>query len=589
MIFSVMAKSQTVVSDFEHLRLNLMKGGDEDNSSFRVVPNPDQGDANPSDYVVQFHRDMDGVPWGGFFAFLPEDGKIDLTTDKYIHAQVWKTRISPVKFKIEAGTTANIEVASMNPQTLTGEWETMVFHFSEATGEYGTVVFMPDFNDPVDLTEDIVIYFDNIYVSNSPDVGAAPTQPIEDFETIKMNLMAAGDNGHLHIIQNPDQTEEYGSAHVVEFKRGVGEPWGGFFSTLPEPLDLSTHKYVYVDVWKPRISPLRFKVEGGPSDNTEVVSMMPQTKVEEWETIVFDFSAIDGQWATIVFMPDFEDPLTLTEDIMIYFDNIRVGDAPSGEPGDFMAMDFMWSDFEGEYTNVGGFYEAMNANTVASVIADGGVDGGAAVELTYTVSAENTSTGYQMWSFPDMIDVSSYNFVVLNVKADVAIDDVHLILRDDVNAHQEGNSQHPFSIGTEWHQVFLPLDNFTVQTGSETAADLTILHLIQVRFIHEVVSVPSGTVHIDDVGFTTDAVNAPVVSIDELRVNVYPNPARSFMEVAAVAGSQISLININGSIIESRIADTGTTRFNVSQLPQGIYFVRVINNNNIVTKKVMVQ
>jgi hypothetical protein len=589
MIFSVMAKSQTVISDFEHLPLNLMKGGEEDNSSFRVVPNPDKGEANPSEYVVKFHRDMDGVPWGGFFAALPEDGKIDLTSDKYIHVQVWKPRISPVKFKVEAGTTNPIEIESINPQTLTGEWETMVFNFDAATGEYGTVVLMPDFNDPVDLTEDIVIYFDNIYVSNSPDIGAAPTQPIEDFEHIKLNWMAAGDDAYMHIVPNPDDSGVNPSNHVVEFMRGVGDPWGGFWSTLPEPLDLTQHKYVYVDVWKPRISPVKFKIEDGPTAH-EFESMEPQTKTEEWETLVFDFSNVGGTWPTIALMPDFEDPLTLTEGIVIYFDNIRVGDAPSGgEPGDFMAMDFMWSDFEDQYTNVGGFYEAMNANTVASVLADGGVNGGAAAEFTYTVSADNTSTGYQMWSFPDMIDVSAYNYLVLNVKASVALDNVHLILRDDVNAHQEGNSQHPFSIGTEWHQVFLPLDAFTVQTGWETAADLSILHLVQVMFIHDVVNETTATVHIDDVGFTTDAVNVPVVSLDELTVNVFPNPARSFMDVAAVAGSQISLININGSIVESRIADTGTTRFDVSQLPQGIYFVRVINNHNIVTRKVMVQ
>lgn len=411
--FTSFTKAQ-VVEDFEHLVLNLMKGGEEDNSGFTVVPNPDQGEANPSNYVVKFERSQHGVPWGGFFAFLPEDGHIDLTTDKYIHAQVWKPRISPIKFKVEAGSTPNIEIASMNPQTLTGEWETVVFHFSEATGTYGTVVFMPDFIEPVGLTEDIVIYFDNIYVSNSETPGAEPTQMIEDFEFIPMNLMAGGetDNSGFTIVPNPDQVSGNESAYVVKFHRSMnGVPWGGFWSALPTPLDLSTDKYVYVKVWKPRISPVKFKVEGGNSDNLEIGSMNPQTKTNEWEEIVFDFSSKDGTWNVIALMPDFADPVGLTEDIAIYFDDIRVGPAPS--------------------TN-----------------------------------------------------------------------------------------------------VFNP---------------------------------------------------------EAQQLSLFPNPARSFVDVEAAAGSTITLVNINGSIVESRLSEGTSTRFDVSSLSQGIYFVRVKNNNQAITRKLIVQ
>jgi len=582
LVFAGMATSQ-MIADFEHIPLNLMKGGEDDNSSFRVVPNPDKGDANPSNYVAKFTRSKDGLPWGGFFSALADP--IDLTTNKYIHVQVWKTRISPIKFKIEGGTTANFEIPSVNPQTKTEEWETMVFHFDQATGTYSTVVFMPDFIEPIGLDDNIVIYFDNIVVSNSADPASTPVRVIEDFETIEMNLMAAGDNGHLHIIPNPDQGEGNESAHVVEFKRGVGDPWAGFFSALPEPLDLSTHKYVYVDVWKPRISPVKFKLEGGPVANTEVASMFPQTKTEEWETLVFDFSALDGQWNVITFMPDFEEPLTLTDDIMIYFDNIRLGDAPENG-GDIADIDFMWCDFTDQYTNVGGFREAIG-NTVVTDLTDGGIDGTPAVKVEYNVSDENQNNGYRMWAFPDKHDVTSYKFFAVNIKAEEPVQDALVLLRDDTSIN--GRSTHTFNIGTEWQQILIPLDDFVVQAGFDNKADLTILHLIQIEFNHGLVSPGAGTVYIDAVGFITDAVSVDELVSRTLDVNVFPNPARNFFHVSTERGAQVSLFGLSGNLIETRIATQGDTRFDIEGLSQGIYLVRVVDKGMSVTRKIVVQ
>jgi hypothetical protein len=112
---------------------------------------------------------------------------------------------------------------------------------------------------------------------------------------------------------------------------------------MPVPLDLSEKKYIYVDVWKPRISPIRFKVEDGDTPNLEIESMVPQTKTEQWETVVFDFSEKDGKWNIIAFMPDFASPIDLDEDIVIYFANIRIGDGSnitSTKPGADIPSEF---------------------------------------------------------------------------------------------------------------------------------------------------------------------------------------------------------------------------------------------------------
>ncbi len=313
-----------MIEDFEHIPLNLMLGGNDDNSTMTIVPTP-EGTSNPSSHVVKYHRSMNGVPWGGFWSALPEP--LDLTENKYVHVRVMKTRISPLKFKVEGGPSGNLEIASMNPQTVVNEWEDIVFDFSEKTGLWNVIAFMPDFEDPLTLTEDIEIYFDYIMVNNDPTPGSDAVYVIEDFDHIPLNLMLGGDadNSSMEVVANPDPDDVNPSANVVKFHRSMnGVPWGGFWSALPEQADLTENKYVYVKVWKPRVSPIKFKMEGGPSANLEIFSMNPQEVTSGWEEFAFDFTDLTGLWNVIAFMPDFEDPLTLTEDIDIYFDDIRL-------------------------------------------------------------------------------------------------------------------------------------------------------------------------------------------------------------------------------------------------------------------------
>jgi len=339
-IIGFWANAQTI-ENFESLQMNVMVGGVEDLSSFTVSENPDPTGVNTSGMVVKFLRDKDGVHYGGFYATM--SSPVDLTTNKYVHLKVWKPRITPVKFKFEAGPGGTLEIASMNPQTLVNAWEEMVFDFTFLFGEYTKIVFMPDFIDPVGLTEDITIYFDEIYINNDPTVGSAPAQVMEDYEHIPLNLMLNGANdlSTMTLITNPDPTGQNLSNYVIKFIRDKdGYPWGGFWSALPTVIDVTDNKFVHVKVWKPRISPIKFKIEYG-ANQMEIESMYPQTKINAWEDIVFDFSETTGTYPIIAFFPDFMDPVGLTEDITIYFDDIILNNDPNpiGTPSQTISVD----------------------------------------------------------------------------------------------------------------------------------------------------------------------------------------------------------------------------------------------------------
>jgi hypothetical protein len=327
LIFSGFVKAQ-VVEDFEVLKMNLMLGGTTDSSSIIVVPNPDPTGINTSDWVAQFTRDKDGVPWGGFWASLPTP--IDVTVNKYVHVKVWKPRISPIKFKIEGGAAGNLEIFSINPQTVVNGWEDIVFDFSSKTGTYPTIAFMPDFEDPLTLTNDIVIYFDDIIVNNDPTPNTPAAQVIENFSIIPLHLMLGGatDLSFMLVIPNPDPSGINTSNWVALFHRDMdGVPWGGFWSGTA--VDVTTNKYIHTKVWKPRISPIKFKIEGGAAGNLEIFSTNSQTAIDSWQDMVFDFSSKTGSYPTIAFMPDFADPVGLTEDMDMFFDDIILNNDPN--------------------------------------------------------------------------------------------------------------------------------------------------------------------------------------------------------------------------------------------------------------------
>jgi len=331
MAYAGFTMAQTI-ENFESLKMNLMKADPPvvDLSYFQVMANPDTAgtaNINKSGTVCKLFRDKDGVPWEGFYA--PLSTPIDMVNNHYIHAKVWKPRISPVKVKIQTGTGAELEIASINPQTVINGWEEVVFDMSTVSGTYNQFNFMPDVLDPVGLTEDITVYFDDFYINNNPAVGSAPVQVIENFEIIPMHPY--NEMGTFTITPNPDKSGIDLSAYCIDFFRPTTAPdWAGFYSLLAanhfDSVDVTTNKYVHVKLWKPRISTVKFKLEGGTAGTLEIASMNAQTKTNAWEDFVFDFTTKTGKYPIIGFSPDAG---PFTEDNHIYFDDFLVNNDPT--------------------------------------------------------------------------------------------------------------------------------------------------------------------------------------------------------------------------------------------------------------------
>lgn len=141
------------------------------------------------------------------------------------------------------------------------------------------------------------------------------------------------DNPPLEIVANPDQSGINTSATVAKFTAlQGGQPFAGCetmhgadvgtFSLSPE------NAFVAMMVYKSVISDVGFKYatpEGASTGQIKVAN----TVTDQWERLVFDFTAVIGEPSSngidqIIVFPDFQDR---TSDNIIYFDNIIFGDS----------------------------------------------------------------------------------------------------------------------------------------------------------------------------------------------------------------------------------------------------------------------
>ncbi len=261
------------------------------------------------------------------------------------------------------------------------------------------------------------------------------------------------------------------------------------------------------------------------------------------------------------------------------------------EDPDFEEVDFVWVDFETSgFTNVEGFRDP-SAGTTAEDVAGLGVEGGTVVKLDYMVSAGTQVTSYRMWAFPTA-DVSAYDQLVLHIRAEEAVSNARITLRDH-NAVEGGlgTSFTYIDIGTDWQQIILPIAEFELAEG-ESHPDLSILQLVLLSFEYDVADPEEGTVYIDLVGFNADesTVSVPDTPLGQaLEFELYPNPAMEAVTVKAAEGSTIRLLDMQGNMVRHRESNGEAHRFDVSHLARGIYIIQVVNRQSIAARKLILQ
>jgi len=83
-------------------------------------------------------------------------------------------------------------------------------------------------------------------------------------------------------------------------------------------------------------------------------------------------------------------------------------------------------------------------------------------------------------------------------------------------------------------------------------------------------------------------LEAQVISRSEPKI--YPNPANEFISFENFSGPtlpEVSLINIQGKVVDKKIDFPVANQFSLVNLPEGIYFVRIVSDNRIFVNKLI--
>ena len=84
------------------------------------------------------------------------------------------------------------------------------------------------------------------------------------------------------------------------------------------------------------------------------------------------------------------------------------------------------------------------------------------------------------------------------------------------------------------------------------------------------------------------AAPAGIMELKSSQISIYPDPAtdKITIETSATQGqSQLSVMNLNGQEVITRQLTQSKTQLDISGLPGGVYFVRLINERTIVIRK----
>jgi hypothetical protein len=296
--------AQTTILDFETPETSTTFqyfGSSIDGSLNQVIANPNPTGDNTSANVAQYIKPAVAEVWAGCFSNPNPVATVDLIANGKVSIKVHMDHIGNVGLKLEGSTDGGDNWFVTLPNTKVNEWETLVFDPSvlsldppntAAIGHtYTRVVLFFDFGTAGTGT-DVTYYFDDI--KTLPN-GPAPVV-ILDFEapatsTVFQYFGSPLDGSLTSVIANPNPTGINTSANVTEYvKPAVSETWAGCFSNPnPEtPIDLSANNKVAVNVHMDHIGSVSLKLEGSTDGGDNWVITVPNTKVNEWETLVFD-------------------------------------------------------------------------------------------------------------------------------------------------------------------------------------------------------------------------------------------------------------------------------------------------------------
>jgi hypothetical protein len=231
---------------------------------------------------------------------------------------VWSPRVgAKMLFKLENETDGGINVEQEQVLDVANAWTEVTFDFggTSATNTYRKIVMIFDNGTVGDGSSNFTFFVDNIRQLQAEVPPPPPLVFPVTFENTDMpwDMMFTGfDGGALSRIENPDKSGINTSDHVARMVKGAGQPWGGAWFRMSDPIDM-TNKTFKVKVWSPRAdAKLLFKLEADTNGAQNV----------ELEQII----GVANEWTELSFDLSHANPALIFQKVVLIFDLGTVGD-----------------------------------------------------------------------------------------------------------------------------------------------------------------------------------------------------------------------------------------------------------------------
>jgi hypothetical protein len=339
-----------------------------DGGNVTVINNPQANGINTSSKVARMIKNA-GQPWGG--SFLTLSANIDFSTNKIFRMKVFSPRVgAKVLLKVENSTNGAINFEKEVLTTVANAWEDLVFDYRtiNAAQNYNRIVIIFDNGTPGNGSANFTFLFDDIRLVNS-----LPLSLPLDFESTSTNFNWFDfDGGSATVIANPQSNGINTSSRVGRMIKNAGQPWGGSFLTLSQPMDFSANKVFRMKVFSPRVgAKVLLKVENSANGGINFEKEVTTSIANAWEDLVFDYSGINAAnvYDRIVLIFELGTPGDGSANFTFLFDDIRLTNSfPVAIPLNFeYPVTYGWFDFDGGNVTVINNPQSNGINTSAKV------------------------------------------------------------------------------------------------------------------------------------------------------------------------------------------------------------------------------
>jgi hypothetical protein len=327
----------TIIDDYECQRnyTSIFYGAPD----IKVINNPNLTPENGSLKVGEY---TDPAGPGTEFAGIGFEFPVppDLSVYNRLQLQVWSpTANVPFLFKLEGGGTP-VEV--FDTLTEANKWYKFDVDFSQAVGTTNTKLII--FTNVLSPTGGGTYLFDNIRWSRAGYNGCVidyetPNTTISNFRYFANGALEA-QGYQFEFIDNPNPSGINTSTKVGKFVRaGDAAVFAGMYADLEAPLDWKGNKTVKAKVHMDHIGNFTVKLEGDAINNAFSELPVPNTKINSWEELTYNFAAVpdNSEFKRLTVFFDLNIPVT-GADVTSYFDDIVVGNGACGISGVFQPL-----------------------------------------------------------------------------------------------------------------------------------------------------------------------------------------------------------------------------------------------------------